>query len=117
MLKRLGLKSEDEISKLPDAFNKEAMDNRYRKLIKKQEKDLDRANEDNQELLNKMKKIKEDIAKKNPPSKELVELKELNKKLKRDLDFKEKEAKKAAKEKEDVLVLLESLAEQSKNKA
>ena len=107
-------KTETELDSTRKEFNehkdnKEAMDNRYRKLIKKQEKDLDRANEDNQELLNKMKKIKEDIAKKNPPSKELVELKDLNKKLKRDLDFKEKEAKKAAKEREDNLMKHENI--------
>ena len=107
-------KTETELDSTRKEFNehkgnKEAMDNRYRKLIKKQEKDLDRANEDNQELLNKMKKIKEDIAKKNPSSKELLELKDINKKLKRDLDSKEKETKKAAKEKEDVIIKHENI--------
>ena len=90
--------------------NQEAMDNRYRKLIKKQEKDLDRANEDSQELIAKIKKMKEDYSKKNPQfSKDLGELKDANKKLRKELDNKEKESKKVSKEKEDAFNKLENV--------
>lgn len=90
--------------------NQEAMDNRYRKLIKKQEKDLDRANQDSQDLLNKMKKMKEDYSKKNPQhSKELNELKDMNKKLKKNMDLSENEAKKVLKDKEEAIKMHETL--------
>ena len=97
-------KKEMEIEINKKEFNdfkekQDSMENRYRKLIKKQEADLDRADKDGQELVSKMKKMKEDYAKKNPQhSKELNEIKDAKKKLKRDLEAKEKELEQKIKE-------------------
>ena len=97
-------KKEMEIENNKKEFNdfkekQDSMENRYRKLIKKQEADLDRADKDGQELVSKMKKMKEDYAKKNPQhSKELNEIKDAKKKLKRDLEAKEKELEQKIKE-------------------
>merc|ERR1712142_847169 len=68
-----------------------SLNEKYKKLLQSKDKELDQAEKDNLEIKEKFKKIKEENKKKTLNSKEMGDLKEVNKRLKKENEVKERE--------------------------
>ena len=75
-----------------------SLNDKYKKLLQSKDNELDQAEKDNLEIKEKFKKMKEENKKRALSSKEFNDLKEVKKKLRKDIEMKDKEIEHKAKQ-------------------